>query len=354
MSKPVLAAMLSCKGSQLSDEEKYLFAAYNPLGISLFTRNLQDKGQVKTLVSEIKDVINRDDVLIAVDQEGGRVSRLDTVSLNRFASEEALGALPAEYSKCHAQLIAVNLHELGINLNYAPVVDRKTIPQNKVLESRCFSTADEQIVNLGKTMAETYIEMAICPCIKHFPGHLNVLNDPHLSSLKSDMKRLEIEKNISYLLHFKDFPMAMTSHIILSDIDSQSPATQSKKIIEEIIRSYLEFDGFLLSDSIDMHALQGNIAERAVKSLDAGVDAVCCCSGRYADLEAVCAQKRFLTEKSLIRFAKIKKVIHNTPKYIAVEDIRKRYDEGLKEKLNAEYSYDATEVLHQMLKKGEN
>ena len=353
MTKPILAAILSCKGYTLTDEEKKLFSKYNPLGISLFSRNIQTYEQVKNLANEIKEVINRDNVLVAIDEEGGRVCRLENIKKGRYASAEALGKVEALYSRYHAYLIASNLRNLGININYAPVIDRKTIPQNKVLESRCFSEDEENIIERGTNMATAYIEMGICPCIKHIPGHFSSLEDPHLGLPESTLSRQELEKNIEYIRRFNQFPLAMTSHILLKNIDNKNPVTQSQQDISEIIRGYLNFDGFLLSDAIDMHALSGSVWEKTQKSLDAGIDAVCCCSGRIEDVEEICKTNRFLTEKSLIRFAKIEKVIHNKAKKIDLSEIQVRYEDALKESFKEKYSYDATEVLHQMLKKGE-
>ncbi len=354
MERPILSAILSCEGTKLTDNEKRLFSEYNPLGISLFGRNLETQEQAQKLVEEIKNVINRENILICVDEEGGRVSRLDSISNERLASQASLAKVDKKYCIYHANLIGNELKKIGINVNYAPVIDRKTRPQNKVLKSRCFSGDVKIIEEYGKLIAETYIKMGICPCIKHIPSHFSSLEDPHLSIPVSDLSLKEIEKKISYMKNFSKYPLAMTSHILLRSIDSNNVATQSKEIITNIIRNYIGFDGFLLSDAIDMHAIQGSISEKVERSLDAGIDAVCCCSGRYEDIWNVCQSKRFLTEKSRIRFAKIEKVFNNKQQINNIKLIRKKYEEVFKKQLNQHYIYDATEVLHRMLKKGEN
>ena len=354
MEKPILAAILSCSGTKLTDSEKYLFSKYNPLGVSLFSCNMKTFEQTQKLVSEIKEVIGREDVLIGIDQEGGRVSRLNNIVNYKYASEATLGEVPEIYTTYHAQLISADIRHLGINVNFAPVLDVAEKNQSKVLEKRCFSTDKKRVVSYGKAMADSYIENAICPCIKHIPGHFSAKEDPHLELATINLKQKHIEDYITYLQAFKKYPLAMTSHIFMPKVDAQYPATQSKIIISEIIRKYLSFDGFLLSDAIEMNALKGTISEKVNTSLDAGIDAVLCCSGKYSDLETVCRQERILTEKSLIRFAKIKKVFHNIPKHIDIENIRGQYEAELKDKLHEKYSYDATEILKQMHKKGEN
>ncbi len=354
MEKPILAAMLSCAGEKLTDDEKYLFSAYNPLGITLFSRNIISKEQTKKLVDEIKNTINREDVLIAIDEEGGRVSRLKNITSTQYVSAEILGNSPLEYSQLQAELVSLDMRELGINVNYAPVIDKQTIPQNPVLKGRCFNTRDDKIIECATTMAQSFISMGICPCIKHLPTHFSSLEDPHLYPLSTDMPINEIEKTISYLQALADYPMAMTAHVRITAIDAEFPVTMSKKIIDRLLRGYLNFDGFLLSDAIDMHALEGDMLQRAKLSMSAGVDAVCYCSGRYKDLYAICNEKRFMTEKSLIRFAKIKNVIHNTKKSVNKNELQKRYTCQFSNKQEQHYGYDATETLNQMLKKGEN
>lgn len=153
MTKPILAAMLSCEGLTLTEEEKKLFAEYNPLGVSLFARNFKSKQQAKNLIDEIRETIGRDDVLIAVDEEGGRVSRLANAGFPVYTSAETLGSIVEICSCWHAVLISKNLRSLGINVNYAPVVDKKTNPQSEVLTSRCFSADEEEIESRAGIMA---------------------------------------------------------------------------------------------------------------------------------------------------------------------------------------------------------
>ncbi|MBR5599539.1 MAG: glycoside hydrolase family 3 protein [Alphaproteobacteria bacterium] len=353
MSKPILSAMLSCKGAFLTDEEKRLFAKYCPLGVTLFERNIRTKKELKILVDDIKNAINRDDVLIAIDGEGGRVSRLKKIKRTPYVSAESLSKYPIEYSKIHAELMSVDMREFGINVNYAPVIDIAPDVDNNVLSSRCFGKNKNDIVKYATAMADAYIAMSVCPCIKHIPGHFSCLKDPHLNILDTNLSVKEIEKEVEYLNFVKDYPLSMTSHITLNSIDDKNPVSSSEKSISTLIRGIIGFDGFLLSDAIDMHAVRGNIVEKAINCLDAGIDAICYCAGNIDELNAICNEKRFMTEKSLIRFANIKKVIHNTPKRIDIKLKKNFYVEGLKDVMNVKYTYDATEVLHKMLKKGE-
>ena len=297
MIKPITAAMLSCEGEKLSDREKILFSKSNPLGITLFSRNIKNKEQVKKLIDDVKNAINRDDVLIAVDEEGGRVSRLKGLRGFAYLDQETIVKFSSKYSYMQAILIAEELKSLGININYAPVVDKLSKTQNKVLENRCFSEDPDKIALYGKTMADAYIDMGICPCIKHMPGHFSTLIDPHLNVIESNMTEDEIKKEISYLREFSKYPMVMTSHIKLNCVDNQNPTTLSKEVINRIIREIIGFKGFIISDAIDMHAVEGNVLEKAKKALDAGVDAICYCMGKYEEMYDICNANLFMNEK---------------------------------------------------------
>ena len=352
MTKPILAAILSCSGTELTDDEKRLFASANPLGISLFMRNIKNGFQLKTLIKEIKEVIGRDNVIIAVDEEGGRVTRLKPVTKHQYASAQLLAKTDIRYSRMHAKLIAHDLKRYGINVNYSPVIDKKTKQQNAVLVGRCFSANPKKIINYAKTIADTYISSGICPCIKHIPGHLATSLDPHLNIISTDISLDKIKREIEYIKNFAEYPLIMTSHIILRALDDKNPVTMSEKCIKEILHGYLGLKGLLISDAIDMHALKGSIIERAENSWKAGMDIICYCSGIYEDMYNICNLKRFMSENALIKFANIEKIIHNNKKDIDISHAKQLYQTEFEGKLEVNYMYDATEVLNQMLKTG--
>lgn len=353
MTKPILAAILSCSGTSLTKEEQMLFAEANPLGITLFARNIKDAAQVKKLVDDIKNVINRDDVLIAVDQEGGRVARLTGLTKQRFVAAENLGKAAVKYCAIHAQLIAHEMQKLGLNVNFAPIVETIVANQSPVLKSRCFSRDVNKIIPRAQIMADTYIQMGICPCIKHLPGHFDMKIDPHLQRVVIGASKNAIFEQIGYLKNFCHYPLAMSSHVVLKSFDTQLPVSMSKTCVQLILRDFLQFNGFLISDAIDMHALNGSILTRAEKCWEAGLDAVCYCSGKIDELTYLCKNGRFLTDNALIRFDKIKKIIHNKGKIDGVPLVRKMYNQRFEKKLDKAYMYDATEVLNKMIEKGE-
>ena len=359
MEKPILATMLSCSGTSLTSDEKKLFSKSNPLGISLFGRNIETPTQIKTLCQEIRETIGREDVLIAIDQEGGRVRRLTEPNFRPYSSQYRLGQIAQEYgidiateaAQLHAGLIAQDLRKLGINWNYAPVIDIEHSETAAVLRSRTFGSDRNIVSQLAQTMIDTYIQSGICPCIKHLPGLGSGSLDPHLELPVVNKKLPELEEDFAPIRQLHQCPAGMTAHILLTAIDKEHPLTQSPIGIKQLIRQYLKFDGFLISDAIDMHALSGKLSQKTQLALDAGCDAICYCAGKLHELEEVINTAGFLRDKSLIRFEKIKKIINNGKN---IKFSATRYQQLIGQIDEYNDTYDATETLHRMQKgKGE-
>lgn len=356
MERPILAAMLSIEGTELNSQEKFLLEKSNPLGITLFGRNILNKKQLQNLTKEIKETIGRDDVLIAVDQEGGRIRRLAEPDFRAYASQSELGKTEEKFGRetaertvrNHAALISKDLSDSGINWNYAPVLDIAYNDTTPALKSRCFGNDEKKTADYGKIMIEEYTKAGICPCIKHMPGHGRAVNDPHLGLPVLNFSLKELEKDFYPFQYNNQAPAGMTAHIQISAIDDAQPVTQSAKAIETLIRGIIGFDGFLISDAVDMHALKGSLTEKTEKSLDAGCDAVCYCMGELNGLNEIAATRRFMDDKSMIRFAKIKNIINNGNRNYDYTKIADAYLQitGKIEKYNE--SYDATEILHKM------
>ncbi len=355
MPKPLLPAILSCKGLMLSDDEKYLFEKYNPVGINLFSRNIDNPQQLKSLVQEIKSCIGRTDVLIAIDQEGGRVRRLVEPHFRSYISAYNIGHLPIEKALraayLHTQLISIDLAKLGINLNYAPVLDISYSNTTPALNSRCLSSDPHTISTIGKIMVDTYIQNGILPCIKHIPGHGRAECDPHLNlpTIKASLKELEQDflpfKNLNYC------PIGMTAHIVLSSIDADLPITQSAKGIQEIIRKHIDFKGILISDAIDMHALHGSIEEKAINSLKAGCDLICYSSGLITDMQKIASSCPKASDNTLERFAQLQKILDNKPQTASENSLANEYNELIGSVSPYQEEYDSTEVLNLMMQK---
>lgn len=357
MKRIPMAAMLSCSGYRLTDFEKQLFSRCNPLGINLFSRNIKDPAQLKALITEIKTVIGRDDVLIGVDQEGGRVRRLAEPNWPGYHSAIDLGKLPLKEAvraaELQALLISADLIEAGINWNYAPVLDLLHPQTSPVLKSRCFGSSKLVVEQLGKAIVDAYIKQGTCPCIKHMPGHGRAAVDPHLALPKLDCRLDELADDFYPFQKLNYAPAGMTAHIIISEIDSARPITQSPEGIKQLIRGIIGFEGLLISDAIDMHALRGSLTEKALSALNAGCDCVCYAMGTEAglsELAAVCPQ---LSDTALARFEKVKNITNRPASLTNKSALRTEYEclTGAIEPYND--TYDATEILNK-LQQGEN
>ena len=351
MTRPILAALLSIGGTSLSDDEKRLFERYNPLGVTLFNRNLENKKQAKRLIRNIKEVIGREDVVVAVDAEGGRVNRLQAAGYGSYASERVLGKTGSEeIVALHALLMANDMLEIGANMNFAPVLDLEYADTTAALQGRCFGDDEKKVSRLGKIMWKTYVENGVCPCIKHLPGHGHAVSDPHLQlpMIYSPLK--DLERDFYPFAENADCPAGMTAHILLSEVDDKNPITLSAKGIREIIRGRIGFDGLLFSDALDMHALKGNIAERAEAAWNAGCDIVCYCFGKIDEMKLLCQKARFLEDISAQRFENVKKIFNHGKKRINLDNERKKYYSQVNQFADDGVNYDATEVLHQMQK----
>ncbi|MBR1601468.1 MAG: glycoside hydrolase family 3 protein, partial [Alphaproteobacteria bacterium] len=232
--KKILPAFLSCQGPRLSNDEKHLFAEYNPLGVCLFSRfceNIVSREQVYSLVKDIQDAVERDNVLIAVDQEGGRVRRLLDPEFTAVTAQQNISS--PEMAAMHAYLVSSDLKSCGINVNFAPVLDIITEKTSDVLKGRCF---ENNIAELGRAMVDEYIKDGICPCIKHIPGHGKASVDPHLLLPMIEASLSELQTDFAPFKALYDAPMGMIAHIVLSAFDSQNAATVSPQIINNIIR----------------------------------------------------------------------------------------------------------------------
>ena len=358
MSKPVLAALLSCQGYRLTDEEKQLFSNSNPVGVTLFSRNINDKEQLKQLISDIKNTINRDNVLICIDQEGGRVRRLKEPYFKSYASQRDIGLLDSKQAalaaQLHAELIAHDLHEVGINVNFAPVLDIAHLETTEALRSRCFSSDEKKVSALADIMLKTYIRSGIIPCIKHLPGHGLATTDPHLDLPTINADTPLIHNEATPFIRCNYAPLGMTAHILIPQIDKKNPLTQSKKGIQTLIRDYIGFNGFLISDAIDMHALKGSIEEKAQKSINAGCDCICYCNGKIPEMLKLASTCPDLSDTATERLDKALKILHNKTTIADINAQRTLYESLFEQISPYQETYDATEVLNRLQKGTQN
>ncbi len=280
--KPVIYGLSS---TILSDEEKYFFAKNGPIGFIVFARNIQNKIQLKKLTDSLREIMEGE-VLILVDQEGGRVARLKGDDWPNYPSSEHFANIYLQDQKLAKEelfknfaAIAKDLIEIGVNLDCAPVLDILTPKTHQIIGDRAYGRDPKQVSELAKTVCDALTSNNIYPVIKHIPGHGRASSDSHLELPIVDASLAELEKSdFIPFQNLRDAKFAMTAHVLYSKIDANKPATLSSKIID-IIRNYIGFKNILMSDDISMKALSGGNQEKTTAILKAGCDLILHCNG---------------------------------------------------------------------------
>ena len=289
------AAILGCAGLSLKADEKQLFQEADPLGFILFARNVDHADQVRGLVAELRDCVQRVDAPILIDQEGGRVARLPSPPWRTAPPALRIGTLyetdpgaACEAARLNGRLLAHDLSGLGINVDCVPVLDLLFPETHGIIGDRSFGRDPETVAALGRATCEGLIAGGVLPVIKHIPGHGRATLDSHEALPVVDAPCEELEaSDFRPFRALADMPMAMTAHVVYSAIDGRTPATTSPSVIAETIRGHIGFYGVLMSDDLSMKALSGDMSARTKAALDAGCDVALHCNGDFAEMTAV-------------------------------------------------------------------
>ena len=253
-------------------------------GIILFSRNIADAEQVADLCFEASGLDRRLPPWVSVDQEGGRVARLKS-PFTEWPPMAALGrsgdaALAARF----ARALAAELRAVGINLDYAPVLDVNTNPANPVIGDRALGERAEDVAALGAAMVQALQAGGVAACGKHFPGHGDTTTDSHkeLPIVEHPVERLRGVEFLPFAAAIKaGVATIMTAHVLMPALDEDRPATLSRRIVSGLLREELAYDGVILSDDLEMKAIADayEVPSAAVMAIQAGCDGVLVCSG---------------------------------------------------------------------------
>jgi beta-N-acetylhexosaminidase len=302
-------AIFGCSGPELTSSERDFFAEARPWGFILFARNLEEPSRIRRLTDALRATVGDANAPILIDQEGGRVSRLKPpLWKKRYAAGEfgdlfrrsPEDARVATYLS--ARLIARDLTLLGINVNCAPVLDVALEGASQVIGDRSFGKDTARIIWLGRAAIEGYLEGGVVPVMKHAPGHGRAAVDSHteLPRVHSSIEDLSTTDFVTFR-SLNHCPMAMTAHVVYEALDPVRPATTSPKVIRDVIRNEIGFDGLLISDDISMGALSGPVSVRTKAALFAGCDIVLHCNGDLAEMAEVASEAKPLEGASLRR-----------------------------------------------------
>lgn len=284
-------AIFGLSGPALTDDERAFFREADPAGYILFGRNVENREQLRALTDDLKAIHGRERLLISIDQEGGRVARMKPPEWDKYPPGEAFAKLwdvaPAsaiEAARANAQALGLDLAEVGITVDYWPVLDVRHPGAHDVIGDRALGSEPMQVAALGRAVLDGLARAGVIGCIKHMPGHGRAQADSHKEMPTVEASEAELETDIEPFRTLAHAPIGMTAHVRYTAWDAENPATQSEFVVREIIRRRIGFAGLLLSDDIDMEALCGSIPERGVKALAAGCDVVLNCWAKIHDM----------------------------------------------------------------------
>ena len=285
------AIIVGIRGIKLSSEEIYLLKKEKPWGVILFSRNIKNLIQLKNLIIDIKNCINDENYPILIDQEGGRVSRLNKIIDLSIFSQGFFGNFYKndrktfyDYYKIYIDTVCEIIKKVGININTVPVLDVRRKNSHSIIGNRSFSSDASIVSKMGNLCINLYRKNKIATVIKHIPGHGLSKCDSHYKLPVINTKKNELIKK-----DFKPFkncksPFAMTAHVIYSIYDPINTATHSRIVINEIIRKHIGFRGILISDDISMKALRYGLKDNATKALDAGCNLILHSNGNMQEM----------------------------------------------------------------------
>ena len=283
--------MVGFLGTSVTRDLASFIKAYRPGGVILFSRNLESVEQMVDLTNDLQACSPHSPLLISIDQEGGRVSRLPK-GFTIFPPCELLGrANSTELAYAAAATIAKELRAVGVNMNMAPVLDVNSNPDNPVIGDRAFGTTPGVVCELGLATAAGLQDNNVVACGKHFPGHGDTNVDSHkeLPVVAASRERLEsIEFPPFRRAVTQSIASMMTAHVLYRTLDPELPATLSPTIINGLLRQELRYDGVVLTDDLEMHAIIDHygMEDAAVRALLAGCDVLLICKDRDREIAA--------------------------------------------------------------------
>lgn len=330
---PPRAIVFGVSSTTLTDGERQFFHYANPFGFILFQRNCAGPAQVKELVADLRRSVGRPDAPIFIDQEGGRVARLKPPHWPEFPPARIFGQiaerdleLGREATKINAQLIGLELAELGITVNCAPLADLLYKETDKAIGDRAFSADPEIVAECARACAEGLLWAGVLPVIKHLPGHGRTLVDPH--HLQARVGASVAELAATDFVPFKalrDLPIGMTCHILFTAIDAKYPGSISPAVHDHI-RQHIGFDGLLLSDDLNMKGILGRIEDLVENVILAGSDLALHCNGNMSEMVAAAAAAPRLSDEAKARWQRALAMRKTPPLFIDKAELFDRLD----------------------------
>ncbi|WBB81453.1 glycoside hydrolase family 3 protein [Micromonospora sp. WMMD882] len=255
-------------------------------GVVLFARNVVDPGQVTALTAALR--AERPDIVVAIDEEGGDVTRIESGPGSSRPGNLALGAVDDPYlTEEVARDLGAELAAVGVTLDYAPDADVNSNPDNPVIGVRSFGADPGLVARHTAAWVRGLQAGGVAACAKHFPGHGDTRVDSHhdLPRITADRARLDAGELVPFRAAIAAGAQAvMTGHLLVPALDPALPATLSRAVLTDLLRGELGFQGVVVTDAVEMRAVAGpyGLTGAAVRALAAGADAICV-GGEHAD-----------------------------------------------------------------------
>lgn len=279
--------MAGFEGTTLTPETEDLIRNHHVGGLILFSRNYENPEQLHALIRDLQDVAASSSsglpLFISVDQEGGRVARL-TEPFTEYPPLCCLGHAQSEsLAYRFGQSLAAELIDVGINMDYAPVLDVHTNPENPIIGDRAIASDPDTVAKLANSFIKGFKDKGMIPVGKHFPGHGDTHLDSHLDlpTVTRDAATLEAVELVPFRETIaQGLEVIMTAHVIYTAWDKKNTATFSKTILQDILRKKLGFQGVIMSDDLEMKAVEKYFPFDAFPrmGIEAGLDMFLICN----------------------------------------------------------------------------
>lgn len=291
--KPVIFGL---SGPVLTDDERAFFREADPLGYILFKRNVVDRAQLRALTDSLRDLSGRADLPILIDQEGGRVARMGPPEWPATPAGPAFDALyevaPSSAiaaAQANAMAVGAMLAEVGITVDCWPLLDVIRPGATPAIAERSYGGDPMRVAAMGRAILDGLAAAGVVGVIKHMPGHGRAVVDSHYELPRIAVSDDALEEDIAPFRTLAHAPMGMTAHVVFEAWDPTLPATLSPRVIADVIRGRIGFDGLLMTDDIDMKALSGSAADKAAAAIAAGCDVVLDCWARMEEMTGIAA-----------------------------------------------------------------
>jgi beta-N-acetylhexosaminidase len=312
------AAIYGLSGPEMTENERDFFREADPAGYILFRRNCLDLEQLRHLNNDLRSLSGRPDLPILIDQEGGRVARMQPPEWPAFPRAEVFAALyglapssAIEATRVNARAIALTLRGVGINVNCLPLLDVRQPGASDIIGDRALGAEPMQVAALGRAVLDGMASAGVVGVVKHMPGHGRALVDSHKELPVVTASDEELAVDLEPFERLRWAPMGMVAHVVYTAWDPDLPASLSPTVIGQVIRERIGFDGLLMTDDLGMHALSGDFGVRAERAVAAGCDIALHCSGDMAEMEAIAGAVPALSAEAEARLVRAMAVTLN-------------------------------------------